>query len=101
MAAIVRSEIPDAALASPDALAAWILTLLDEIYGGQSLVREAPGIDNPVAAVGEFKDLDRIYRLTARVNLRLAAGYNAAVVPIWQSIVPIALFDTPAAWKKI
>jgi hypothetical protein len=98
MAEIVRSTIPAAALASPDALAAWVLTLLDEIYSGQSLVREAPGIDNPVAAVGEFKDLDRIYRLTARVNIRLAPGYQASPAPIWENVVPIALFATPTAW---
>lgn len=100
MAAIVRAEIPDAALSSPDALAAWVLTLLDEIYDGQNLVREAPGIDNPVIAMGEFKDLNRIYRLTGRVNLRLIPGYQASNLPIWENITPVALFDIPPAWKK-
>lgn len=100
MAAIVRAEIPDAALASPDALAAWVFTLLDEIYDGQNLVREAPGVSNPVVAVGEFKDLDRVYRLTARLNLRLAPGYQASLAPIWENVLPVGLFETPPAWKK-
>lgn len=100
MAAIIRSEIPDAALASPDALAAWVITLLDEVYDGQNLVREAPGVSNPVISVGEYKDLDRIYRLTGRINLRLEPGYQASTSPIWENILPIALFDTPPAWKK-
>lgn len=101
MAAIIRSEIPDAALSSPDALAAWVLTLLDEIYAGQNLVREAPGVSNPAISVGEFKDLDRVSRLTARVNLRVAPGYQASTAPIWENVLPIALFDTPPAWKKL
>jgi hypothetical protein len=100
MSAVIRAEIPDNALNSPDALAAWILTMLDEIYDGQDLVREAPGVANPVVAVGEYKDLDRIYRLTGRVNLRLSPGYQADNSPIWESITPIADFATPPAWKK-
>lgn len=101
MVAILRNEIPDAALASPDALAVWVLTLLDEIYDGQSLVREAPGVSNPVVAVGEFRDLDRIPRLTFRANLRLSPGYSASNLPIWGNVLPVALFDTPPAWKKL
>lgn len=101
MAAIDRNEIPDAALLTPDALCAWVMTLLDEIYGAQNLVREAPGVDNPVIAVGEFKDLDRVYRLTGRVNLRLAPGYAASPLPIWENVLPVALLPTPPAWKKI
>lgn len=100
MAAIVRSEIPDAALSSPDHLAAWVLTMLDEVYDGQSLVREAPGVSNPPVVNGEFKDLDRVYRLTSRVNLRLAPGYAARLRPVWESIIPIAPVDVPPAWKK-
>lgn len=101
MAAIIRTEIPGAALASPDALACWVLTLLDEIYDGQDLVREAPGVANPLIAVGEFKDLDRIYRLTARLNLRLAPGYQASTLPIWANILPVENFATPPAWKGL
>lgn len=99
MAAIVRAEIPNAALSSPDAMAAWCLTLLDEIYDGEDLVREAPGVNNPVIAVGEYKDLDRVYRLTGRVNLRLAPGYQASNVPIWENIIPVNNFAIPPAWK--
>ncbi len=99
MSAVIRSEIPAAALNSPDALAVWVLTLLDEIYDGQDLVREAPGVANPVVAVGEFKDLDRVYRLTARVNIRLAPGYQASILPIWANVIPVADFATPPAWK--
>jgi hypothetical protein len=101
MAIINRAEIPDAALLSPDALVAWGLTLLDEIYDGQNLVREAPGVSNPIIAVGEYKDMDRIYRLTGRVNLRLAPGYQASTSPIWENVIPIALFDTPPGWLKV
>jgi hypothetical protein len=101
MSAVIRSEIPDAALASPDSLAAWILTMLDEIYDGQDLVREAPGIANPLIAVGEFKDLDRIYRLTARCNLRLVPGYQASSLKIWENVIPVADLAVPTAWKKV
>jgi hypothetical protein len=100
MAIINRTQIPDAALLSPDALVAWGLTLLDEIYDGQNLVREAPGVSNPVAAVGEYKDMDRVYRLTGRVNLRLMSGYQSSSYPIWENIVPIGLYDIPPGWLK-
>ncbi len=99
MSAVIRSEIPVAALASPDALAVWVLTLLDEIYDGQDLVREAPGVANPLIAVGEYKDLDRVYRLTGRVNIRLAPGYQASTLPIWANVIPVADFAVPPAWK--
>jgi hypothetical protein len=101
MSAVIRAEIPDAALTSPDALAVWVLTLLDEIYDGQDLVREAPGTANPIVAVGEFKDLDRVYRLTARMNMRLSPGYQASNLPIWENVLPVADFAVPPAWKKI
>jgi hypothetical protein len=100
MAAVVRSEIPDAALVSPDALCAWVMTMMDEIYDGEDLVREAPGVSNAAVSVGEYRDLNRIYRLTGRVNIRLAPGYQASNLPIWENVLPIALQDIPPAWKK-
>ena len=100
MAAINRAEIPDAALNSMDALSAWIETAMDEAYAGQSLVREAPNVSNPPIVIGEFKDLDGIYRLSSRSNLRLAPGYQASRSPIWENVIPIANLELPLAWRK-
>lgn len=100
MAAIIRAEIPDEALESQDALACWILTMLDEIYDGQSLVREAPGVSNPVVANGDYRDLDRILRFSSRVNLRLIPGWQADPRPLWEKIIPVAPLEVPPAWKK-
>lgn len=101
MSAILRAEIPDEALESMDALIAWAATGAEEAYSDLPDVREAVGVSNPPIAAGEFKDLDRFYRLSVRVNLRLASGYQASSNPIWEDVIPLANRSLPQAWKKV
>jgi hypothetical protein len=97
--AILRTDIPDEALDSIDALCVWTLTAIEEMYSGQDLIREAESVVNPVILIGEYKDLDGYYRLSARVQLRLSANYQSTASQIWTDIIPIAPIALPPAFK--
>lgn len=97
--AILRADIPEAALSSIDSLCVWALAAAEEMYNGQDLVREAVGVTNPVVVVGEYKDLDRYYRYSGRVQFRLASNYQSTSNQIWKDVIPIASIALPPAFK--
>jgi hypothetical protein len=100
MAAIDRARIPDAALLSPEALACWIVSMMDEMYAAAPLVRETIGLTSSAITVGEFRDLDRTPRLSFRCNIPLKADYKASVLPIWATVEQIENVTLPVAYLK-
>ena len=100
MPAIDRTKIPDSALTDICNLISWACSAAEVMYQAEVLVRETPNVSAPAVVVGIFKDLDRVPRFSARVNLPLDNNYNLANLPVWGSIQPVANIAVPAQFLK-